>query len=57
MLVLMLGIHGAAASAEAPPAGLLDHEVRRLDSDEVVNLRQAYAGKVVLIVNTASRCA
>ena len=38
-------------------ASLLDHEVRRLGSEERVNLQQAYQGKVVLIVNTASRCA
>lgn len=36
---------------------LLDHEVRRLNSDEKVNLKQAYGGKVILIVNTASKCA
>ncbi|MCB1801443.1 MAG: glutathione peroxidase [Gammaproteobacteria bacterium] len=48
------------ASVHADTTGdrhLLDHEVRRLGSDEVVNLKQAYAGKVVLIVNTASKCA
>jgi glutathione peroxidase len=43
--------------AAAAPWGLLDHEVRRLNSDERVNLAEAYPGKVVLIVNTASRCA
>ncbi len=47
--------------APAVPAGqtvdLLDHDVRRLNSDEVVNLKEAYAGKVVLVVNTASKCA
>lgn len=36
---------------------LLDHDVRRLNSDEVINLAETYAGNVVLIVNTASRCA
>jgi glutathione peroxidase len=43
----------------ATPTGqhLLDHDVRRLGSDEVVNLKTAYGGKVVLIVNTASKCA
>ena len=35
---------------------LLDHDLRRLASDEVVNLSDAYAGKVLLIVNTASKC-
>jgi glutathione peroxidase len=40
----------------AVDGSLLDHEFRRLASDEVVNLREAYAGKVLLIVNTASKC-
>lgn len=57
--LLLAGLSGAAAAdAQDPrPAGLLDHEVRRLGSDEVVNLGRAYAGKVLLIVNTASKCA
>jgi len=36
---------------------LLNHDTRRLGGDETVNLKDAYAGKVVLIVNTASKCA
>ncbi len=35
---------------------LLDQEFRRLASDDVVNLREAYSGKVILVVNTASKC-
>lgn len=35
---------------------LLNQEFRRLASDETVNLGEEYAGKVVLIVNTASKC-
>ncbi len=35
---------------------LLNQEFRRLASDDVVNLDQEYAGKVVLVVNTASKC-
>lgn len=35
---------------------LLDQDFRRLASDDVVNLDVAYAGKVVLVVNTASKC-
>jgi glutathione peroxidase len=42
--------------AQAAPA-LLDHEVRRLNSNETINLADAYKSKVVLIVNTASKCA
>ena len=35
---------------------LLDQDFRRLASDEVVNLGDSYSGKVVLVVNTASKC-
>jgi glutathione peroxidase len=36
---------------------LLDHEVRPLGESEPVNLCKVYQGRVVMIVNTASRCA
>jgi glutathione peroxidase len=35
---------------------VLDHSYRRLAVKETVNLRQAYGGNVLLIVNTASKC-
>jgi glutathione peroxidase len=35
---------------------LLDHDFRRLASDDIVNLGENYGGKVLLIVNTASKC-
>jgi glutathione peroxidase len=35
---------------------LLDQDFRRLAGDEIVNLADAYSGKVVLVVNTASKC-
>lgn len=48
----------AAANADTGVTKhLLDHDVRRLGSDETVNLAEAYHGKVVLVVNTASKCA
>ena len=53
-LLIILGIGPVQADEQAD---VLDVEVRRLSSDQVVNLKQEYAGKVVLIVNTASRCA
>lgn len=37
-------------------SALLDKDFRRLASDEQVNLCEAYAGKVILVVNTASKC-
>lgn len=45
-----------ASTAPACAGTLLDHDFRQLASDEQVNLCEAYAGKVVLVVNTASKC-
>ena len=55
-LVALLGLR-AVADALPEQGRLLDHEVRRLDSQERANLQATYAGKVILIVNTASQCA
>jgi glutathione peroxidase len=44
------------ASAGAPCAPLLDFSKRPLAATEPIHLCDAYRGKVVLIVNTASRC-
>ena len=35
---------------------LLDRDFRRLAGKETVNLQSAYAGQVLLVVNTASKC-
>lgn len=35
---------------------LLDYELRPLMGSELVNLKERYAGKVILVVNTASKC-
>lgn len=51
VLVLMV-----ATSTIASEGSLLDHDFRRLAADESVNLQELYAGKVVLVVNTASKC-
>jgi glutathione peroxidase len=42
--------------ATASDGNLLDRDFRRLATDEVVNLADAYGGKVLLVVNTASKC-
>ena len=44
------------ATASAYDETILDQDFRRLASDEVVNLDESYGGKVVLVVNTASKC-
>lgn len=57
LLILGLAAMSTTAVAESgdcPP--LLDLEVRRLAGDELVNLCDAYRGKVILVVNTASKC-
>ena len=46
----------AGLPALACESTLLDQDFRRLASTEKVNLCETYAGKVVLVVNTASKC-
>lgn len=45
---------GSAVTASAGP--LLDQNYRSLAGKEAVNLNRAYGGKVLLVVNTASKC-
>ncbi|WP_397606758.1 glutathione peroxidase [Silanimonas sp.] len=54
-LALVVGM-GAGAFAGGAQAGVLNHEFRRLAGEDRVNLAQAYAGQVLLVVNTASKC-
>ena len=44
-----------ASTAIASEQSLLDHDFRYLASEEVANLDEKYRGKVVLVVNTASK--
>ena len=47
----------ASPAAAAPAAAsVLDHDYRALASRQTVNLAQAHAGQVLLVVNTASKC-
>lgn len=49
--------YGSTATGADHCAPALDFEKRRLASEEVVRLCEAYQGKVILVVNTASKCA
>ena len=58
MALLVLGLGGSTAAAAAGAcAPALDFHLRPLDGQEPVHLCQAHKGQVVLIVNTASKCA
>jgi glutathione peroxidase len=46
----------AITSSSAIAGALLDQDFRRLATDETVNIGESYAGKVILVVNTASKC-
>ena len=54
--LLTLLITMTSLSAWACDSALLDQDFRRLASTEEVNLCEAYSGKVLLVVNTASKC-
>jgi len=59
LLIFTTGIAGvnyAHAATPSPCPQTLDFNVRTLGGNEVVNLCKRYLGKVVMVVNTASKC-
>ena len=54
--ILILSLALLSLPAIACESDLLDQDFRRLASDEEVNLCDTYAGQVLLVVNTASKC-
>lgn len=56
--IFILMILGMLASnfASASCSPLLDHSVRQFAEDTEVNLCETYQGKVLRVVNTASKC-
>jgi glutathione peroxidase len=60
LLIAALPLASAPAAAAPPQAqqcpAYLDHEFRKLHSSQSINLCKAYAGKPMLIINTASHC-
>lgn len=55
VLVTVLLLGSAFARAGSCPA-YLNHEFKKLHSDQTLNICKAYAGRPLLIVNTASHC-
>lgn len=49
-----LSMHSVASAAECP--AYLNRDLQKLHSKETINICKAYAGKPLLIVNTASHC-
>ena len=56
VIVLLLFVCVTQSAFAACQSGLLDHRFRKLAGTEEVNLCDTYAGKVLLVVNTASKC-
>lgn len=51
---IVLLLTSSIALANCPE--VLDHEMRKLRSKDTVNLCEAYSGKPLLVINTASHC-
>jgi glutathione peroxidase len=56
LISILLGGFAMSTDTLADCGPALDFEMRQLAGDETVRLCDAYAGKVVLMVNTASKC-
>jgi glutathione peroxidase len=56
LTLVLLGGLLMTETVTAACAPALDFEKRRLAGDETVRLCEAYQGKVILVVNTASKC-
>jgi glutathione peroxidase len=55
-LLLPLLAHSTVNASQANCSENLNFDVRTLNTDSALNLCEAYQGKVILIVNTASKC-
>jgi glutathione peroxidase len=54
--LLALTLLVATTTAIGEGSALLDYDFRRLASEETINLAEEFDGRVVLVVNTASKC-
>ena len=57
ILTILTALFGFKTASADSCINVLDHTVRELAGDKQVNLCEAYKGQVLLIVNTASKCA
>ena len=55
-ILFVLGLSVAQSVFAACQSDLLNYQFRKLAGTEQVNLCDTYAGKVLLVVNTASKC-
>jgi glutathione peroxidase len=56
LAMLAFGLTLVSRGAEAGCPAYLDHDFQKLHSSETINICKVYAGKPLLIVNTASHC-
>lgn len=56
-ILLIMALFGSAQLHARDCSALLDVNVKTLNTDRVLNLCDEYQGKVLLVVNTASKCA
>jgi glutathione peroxidase len=54
--LFLLAVLPVGQAAESPCAPHLSHEMRKLRSSETIDMCAAFAGKPMLVVNTASHC-
>ncbi|MCO4757646.1 MAG: glutathione peroxidase [Oceanospirillaceae bacterium] len=57
ILLAFTALHAYASEPRKLCSPLLNYEFKKLGQDERVNLCDAYQGKLILVVNTASKCA
>lgn len=56
VILVTLLLAPLAQASKKPCADYLSHDMRKLHSTEQINICNAFKGKALLIVNTASRC-